>query len=69
MENLTPFWHGHSGYPLNVIITSGRFRMDFFDDAAVILKHKALWTVQGGKTKTKMAETTQTERLKTWAFL
>ena len=32
MENLAPFRQGHSGNPLNVITTSGRFRMDFFDD-------------------------------------
>ena len=41
--------------------------MDFFDDAAAILKHKGLWGVLGGKTKTKMAGTTDTrEELKTW---
>ena len=32
MENLAPFRQGHSGNPLNVITTLGRFRMDFFDD-------------------------------------
>ena len=46
MENWTSFRHGHSGYPLNIITTSGRFRIDFFDDEAVTFRRKALWTVQ-----------------------
>lgn len=66
MENLAPFRQGHSGNPLNVITTSGRFRMDFFDDAGVILKRKALWTVQGAKQKQRWR---RLHKLKTWAFL
>ena len=69
MENLTHFWHGHSGYPLNVITTSGRFRMDFFDEEGSHLEAQSIMDRPGGKTKTKMAETTQTERLKIWTFL
>ena len=73
MENLAPFRQGHSGNPLNVISTSGRFRMDFFDDCGSHLEAQSImdrpgWG-RGGGDKNKDGGTTQTERLKIWAFL
>ena len=42
MENLAPFRQGHSGNPLDVITTSGRFRMDFFDDCGSHLEAQSI---------------------------
>ena len=71
MENLAPFRQGHSGNPLDVITTSGRFRMDFFDDCGSHLEAQSIMDRQGGEggNKNKDGGTTQTERLKIWAFL
>lgn len=53
MENLTPFRQGHSGNRLNVITTSGRFRMDFFDDCGSHLEAQSIMDRPGGQNKNK----------------
>ena len=60
MENLAPFRQGHSGIRWTLLPHQAALEWTSSTIAAVILKHKALWTVQGGDggggTKTKMAE-------------
>ena len=71
MENLTPFRQGHSGIRWTLLPHQAALEWTSSRIAAVILKHKALWIVQGGEggNKNKDGGTTQTERLKIWAFL
>lgn len=58
MENLAPFRQGHSGIRWTLLPHQAALEWTSSTIAAVILKHKALWIVQGGEggTKTKMAE-------------